>query len=321
MDSTVAGAPHARPSLRVGAWLLAALVGIGAAAPARAQDERPAPDSEACFSAAEQAQPLMKQRKLHAAQRQLEVCAHEACPKAARTDCRGWLADVTRAQPTVLFVAREERPSGASRAVDDVRVSVDGELLVQARLEPNPIVLDPGVHVLTFEHAGFDPVEQRIDVREGERNREIDVVFRSMAGGPRALAAPPPPAAPPSPPMSAAAEVLTTRPVPVTVYAFAGMAVVALGVGVVMESLGLSDRAHLVDTCKPTRSCDPSDVDAARGRVLAGDIALGVSALLFAGSATFYFTRETQPLASARAIRFRLGPLAAGVFAGVEGSL
>jgi len=297
------------------------LVGIGAAAPARAQDERPAPDSEACFSAAEQAQPLMKQRRLRAAQRHLEVCAHESCPKAARTDCRAWLADVTRAQPTVLFVAREELTTGASRAVDDVRVSMDGELLVQARLEPSAIVLDPGVHVLTFEHAGFDRVEQRIDVREGERNREIDVVFRSMAAGARAPAVLPPPAAPPYPPIAPAPEVLTSRPVPATVYAFVGVAVVALGVGVVMESLGLSDRAHLVDTCKPTRSCDPSDVDAARSRVLAGDIALGVSALLFAGSAYFYFTRETQPMASARAIRFRLGPLAAGVFAGVEGTL
>src|ERR1700722_16288333 len=150
------GTPRARPSPRFGAWLLTALACTGATANARAQEERPSSDSEACFSAAEQAQPLMKQRKLRAAQRHLEVCARESCPKAARTDCRSWLADVTRAQPTVLFVAREELPTGASRAVDDVRVSVDGELLVQARLEPSAIVLDPGVHVLTFEHAGFD---------------------------------------------------------------------------------------------------------------------------------------------------------------------
>ena len=90
---------------------------------------------EACFSAAEQAQPLMKQRKLRAARRYLQVCAREECPRAARTDCRNWLADVTRAEPTLVFVAREERPDGESSAVEDVRVSVDGEVIVPARLD------------------------------------------------------------------------------------------------------------------------------------------------------------------------------------------
>jgi len=284
---------------------------------ARAQGDRSSPDVEACFAAAEKAQPLMKQRKLRAAQRDLEVCARESCPRAARTDCRTWLADVTRAEPTVVFVAREERRNGESRAVEDVRVTVDGEVLVAAHLEVSAVGLDPGVHTLTFVHAGFDPVEQRIDVREGERDREVDVVFRASAPLAGTPPAPPVPVLPPDRPVPP--EAPTSRPVPVAVYGLAGAAVVTLGIGVVMEGLGLSDRSHLVDTCQPTRSCAPSDVDSARNRVMAGDIALGVSALLFAGTAYVYFTRDTQPASGS--LRLRLGPSAKGVFAGLEGSL
>src|SRR5579863_5267671 len=164
---------------RLGRWwcgALAMLAWVAVVPEVQAQGDHPQSDVEACFSAAEQAQPLMKQRKLRAARRHLEVCARESCPRAARTDCRTWLADVTRAVPTVVFVAREERASGESRAVDDVRVSVDGEVLVAAHLELGAVSLDPGVHTLTFVHPGFDPVEQRIDVREGERDRQVDVV-------------------------------------------------------------------------------------------------------------------------------------------------
>ncbi len=309
---------------RLGRWLCGALVTLASASSGpevHAQGDRPPTDAEACFSAAEQAQPLMKQHKLRAAQRHLEACARESCPRAARTDCRAWLADVTRAVPTVVFVAREERPSGESRAIDDVRVSVDGEALGGAHLDVSAVPLDPGVHTLTFVHPGFDPVEQRIDVREGERDRQVDVVFR--ATGPLVVGAPPAPPRPgPPPEPPATPEEPTSRPAPLVVYGLAGAGVVAVGIGIVMEGLGLSARSHLVDTCQPTRSCAPSDVDSARNRVMAGDIALGVGALLFAGSAYLYFTREPQPVrSSARALRLRLGPSRAGVLVGLEGSL
>jgi hypothetical protein len=89
-----------------------------------------------------------------------------------------------------------------------------------------------------------------------------------------------------------------------------------------MEAIGLSSRAHLTDTCKPSRSCAASDVSTARNQVMAGDIALGASALLFAGAAYVYFTRDPQPTAgSAGALRLRIAPSIGGIFAGVEGSL
>jgi hypothetical protein len=307
---------------RLARWFTGAfaLVAWAAAVPdVHAQGERPSSDVEACFSAAEQAQPLMKQHKLRAAQLRLQVCARESCPRAARNDCRTWLADVTRAVPTVVFVAREERPSGESRAVDDVRVSVDGEVLVASHLDVTAVPLDPGVHTVTFVHPGFDPVEQRIDVREGERDREVDVVFRANTPASGAPFPPPPPVRVPERPEPP--ETTTSRPVPLAVYGLAGAGVAALGVGVAFEALGLSARSHLVDTCQSTRSCATSDVDSARNRVLVGDIAVGVGALLLAGSAYFYFTRDTRPSSSAGTLRLRVGPSARGVFAGLEGAL
>jgi hypothetical protein len=317
------GRGHAR-------WLLGATAAAAIAcvvAGARAQgDEHRRSDVELCFSAAEAAQPLMKERKLRAAQRKLQACARDECPRQARADCRTWLADVTRAIPTVIFSAREESAGGTSRAVDDVRISVDGEVVVPARIDTTAVALDPGVHTVRFEHGEFAPVEQRIDVREGESRREIDVVFRppapSSTGGASRAAAPAGPAPPdggegPSPVL----ERPSSSPVPVATYALGAGAIVALGVGITMEVIGLSDRQHLVDTCQATRSCAPSDVDAAHTRVLAGDVALGVGAALAVGAVYVYLSRDPSPSSPPSGVRLRVGPTAAGVGAAIEGSL
>ncbi|MGH7293660.1 MAG: hypothetical protein ACRELB_01945 [Polyangiaceae bacterium] len=304
---------------RDGCVAVAAATVVALAAPAvRAQgpEPQPSPTVEACFSAAEKAQPLMKQRKLSAARRYLQVCAHDDCPRAARSDCKAWLEDVTTAQPTVVFVAREERPDGASIAVEDVRVSADGAVLVPARLGAAAVPIDPGMHTLTFEHAGFDPVEQRIDVREGERDRQVDVVFRppGHAGAPHEagqvhgqggeLPAPEP---------------AGSSGIPGLAVALGGGAIVALGLGATMEAIGLSDRSRLEGTCKVDRSCDPSAVSTARTRVAVGDVALGAGALLLAGAVYVYLSRPAAQATSA--VRLRIGPVAGGVVAGIEGAL
>jgi hypothetical protein len=214
----------------------------------------------------------------------------------------------------VVFVAREERADGRSIAVEDVRVSADGEVVVPARFDGGSVALDPGVHTLTFEHAGFDPVEQRVDVREGERGRQVDVVFRASVS----RAASPSPARPaadvvPEPPEEPSRP---ARPAPALTYAFGALAITALAVGVSMEAIGLSDRGQLEGSCKPTRSCNESDVSAARTRVAVGDVSLGLSAIFLASTAYVYFTRDPAP--SSTALRIEVGPVAGGVAAGLE---
>lgn len=111
---------------------------------ALAEDAHPTDDpAEACFSAAERAQPLLRQKKIREARALLDVCARDACPRVARTDCRQWLAEATDAQPSIVVAAHAVSGSGASVDVPGVRVVIDDALVVEAT-EGTPIVIDPG---------------------------------------------------------------------------------------------------------------------------------------------------------------------------------
>lgn len=295
---------------------LVAALAIVVAEPARADDARKT-EAEACFSAAEAAQPLMKQRKLRAAQEKLAICARDACPKAARTDCRAWLDEVLRVQPTVVLVAYEER-DGDARSVDDARAAIDGD--AAAPLGAAAIALDPGAHVVRFERAGFDPIEQRVVLREEEKGRRVEAIFHLRPTVPPApttdttSSSPSGPARPPAPPAAPA-----PAPMPVASYLLGGAGTVALVGGIFFEAKGLSDRAHLESTCGAARACAKTDVDAARTRVTIGDVALGASVILLASAVYAYVTRE--PAQSRAGLRLHVGPLVGGVAAGVEGSL
>ncbi|HEY8039199.1 MAG TPA: hypothetical protein VIF15_05365 [Polyangiaceae bacterium] len=283
----------------------------------RAEPPQHRSDAESCFDAAEAAQPLLKSHKLVAAQRELLRCAREGCPRAARSDCQAWLDQLGDKLPTVVFRAREAR-AGGDVAVDDVHVSADGEILVSDRLGETPVALDPGAHVLTFEHGGFPPVVQHVDLHEGESRRVVDVVFRSAASAAatHTAAADRDAAVPPAGSDGPSASV------PGAAWGLFGGGVLAVGVGLTFEAIGLSARSHLVSTCMPTRTCAQSDVDSAHAQVLTGDIALGAGALLLAGAAVVYFTRSPDGVRhGANALRLQLTPIAGGFAAGIGGQL
>ncbi len=61
----------------------------------------------------------------------------------------------------------------------DVRILIDGQLATE-RLDGNPIAIDPGDHTVRFEANGARPVDERILLRQGEKNRILTVTF----GGP-----------------------------------------------------------------------------------------------------------------------------------------
>jgi hypothetical protein len=288
---------------------------------------RHATDAEACFEAAERAQPLMKERKLRAASRELSVCARDVCPRAARTDCRAWLDEVTRVQPTLVLRAREARAAGGDVAVDDVRVTVDGETLVPQRIDETPVPVDPGPHAFHFEHGDFPPVDQRLDLREGEARRIVDIVFRP-AGAPAAT--PPPstlsaPSSPSTPPPTSPAPPAADReatPAPTLTWLLLGGGAVALGVGITFEATGLSARSNLVSGCGASRTCAQSSVDSAHNQVLVGDIGVGLGVALLAGAAYAYFTRgPAAPSRDAAWLHFGFGPAPGGVVGALGGSL
>jgi hypothetical protein len=314
---------------RLGALAVAALVVLAFYPLERARADDRSHGAEACFEAAEAAQPLLRARKLRAARQKLEACSREECPRVARADCRMWLAELTRQLPSIVLFAREEDASGTPRPLREVRVSIDGEL-VATRLDGEPVSVDPGAHIVRFERTANEAVEQRIELREGESARAVDVVFGPTAPrAPASLGKPAPAAASgiaPSElhsvtPLTPSAVPGAPAPVPVGAIALGAAGLAALAVGSVLEAIGLSDRQQLADTCGATRSCASSDVDAARARVLAGDIGLGAGAALSVAAAYVFFTRDTRARGKAGVMHLRIGPVRAGLAAGLEGSL
>jgi hypothetical protein len=306
------------PDVRRSSTLLHALpvavVALLAVSPrASAQPSRPRSDAEACFESAERAQPLMRDRKLRAASRELAVCSRDVCPRAARTDCKAWLDEISRVEPTVVFRAREAR-AGGDVAVDDVKVSVDGEAVVASRIDETPVLLDAGAHLFRFEHGSFAAVEQRLELHEGESRRVVDVVFRSAGSTPGASSV--------TPSSGSTAPRSTSTHVPSLAWGLLGGSVLAFGVGITFEAVGLSARSTLANGCGTRRDCNQSDVDSAHSQVLAGDVAVGIGVALLAGAAYVYFTRG--PATSSHdtsALRFGVSPLAGGVAAALGGSL
>ncbi|WP_437841834.1 hypothetical protein [Sorangium sp. So ce1153] len=188
---------RARPALALCLAAALSLAGI---------DARAQPSKRACAAAYERAQGLRRDGKLIAAREALIACSQPTCPAAAVADCGPWLAEVEKSLPSVVIAAREA--GGRERL--DVRVLVDGRLLAAA-LDGKALPVDPGPHTFRYEPAGGPAVEERVLIREGEKNRAITVVLGAPPAGappsPRPPAAPgaspsaassaPPPAAPP----------------------------------------------------------------------------------------------------------------------------
>ncbi|WP_049949601.1 hypothetical protein [Sorangium cellulosum] len=178
-----APARPARPlAVAVAVAVAAALALTGARAHAQ-------PHKRACAAAYERAQGLRRDGKLLAAREALITCSQPTCPAAAVADCGPWLAEVEKSLPTVVIAARDAH--GRERL--DVRVLVDGRPLAAA-LDGKALPVDPGPHTFRYEPASGPTVEERVLIREGEKNRAITVTLGASSAG--APASPPPPAAP-----------------------------------------------------------------------------------------------------------------------------
>ncbi|WP_437932449.1 hypothetical protein WMF37_25380 [Sorangium sp. So ce291] len=179
---------RARPALALCLAAALSLAGI---------DARAQPSKRACAAAYERAQGLRRDGKLIAAREALIACSQPTCPAAAVADCGPWLAEVEKSLPSVVIAARDA--GGRERL--DVRVLVDGRLLAAA-LDGKALPVDPGPHTFRYEPAGGPAVEERVLIREGEKNRAITVILGAPPAGapssPRPMVAPAAPSAPPS---------------------------------------------------------------------------------------------------------------------------
>lgn len=155
-----------RPILRI-ASLFVVLALIGIAAPAYAAN----PTKAQCIAANEKADSQRKSGSLRAARASYLVCANPTCPKLVRDDCNKSIPDIESAIPTVTFTAKN-----GGDDTTDVAIAMDGEAIAK-QADGKPISVDPGEHLFVFTTTGFPPQSSKVVIREGEKNRHIDIQF------------------------------------------------------------------------------------------------------------------------------------------------
>jgi hypothetical protein len=163
-----------RPSSVPRAWLTLGLVlgamPAGAAEPTKAQ----------CIASNESAQDLRGSGKLLEARTQLALCVAATCPGAVRQDCAQRLADLDKALPSLVLVAKDS----AGNDLGAVHATIDDKPLADV-LNGTAIALNPGEHHVVLEAAGLPKVEKTLVLHEGEKGRREVVAF---AAAPPAVA-------------------------------------------------------------------------------------------------------------------------------------
>lgn len=230
--------------------------------------------SATCAQAYEKAQEERADGRLNAALAELRLCVESACPEFVREDCKRWLNETEAELPTVVFsVVRD------GKDVAESDVFCDGELLIGV-LDGKAVPIDPGFHVFTARILGAEPVENKVLIRAGERNRIVDFDFHVSA----------PPSTPSAPPLSEslpiAATETTSRSRLYWTYGLSGIGVLGLAGFTLFGTWGRSEKSDLEHSCAPY--CDASQVDSVRTKYHIADTCLGVG-LVSLGVATYLY--------------------------------
>jgi hypothetical protein len=150
-------------------------LGIGLMTPAGAR----ADDATAqCIASSERGLDLRKQEKLLEARKVLATCATTKCPDEIRTVCEQRITEINGVLPAIAFDVKD----AAGNDEPDVKESIDG-VTVAAQLGGRAAPIDPGPHVFTFEVPGQAPVEKKLIVSEGDRDRREKIVIGAPAQG------------------------------------------------------------------------------------------------------------------------------------------
>jgi hypothetical protein len=236
-----------------------------------------AQDRAACLASYDAGQAARDEQKLTKARREFAVCASASCPAVLRTDCIAWLREADAVMPTVVLRATDD--GGRDRT--DVEVDLDGVPFVHT-LDGTAIGVDPGLHVFRLRAARAAPVEERVVVARGEKNRVVVVHVPGAAGQP------------------APARETPRSPTAVLPAVLAGIAVLALGGATYFYAKGIHDGDALRDRCGSPPSCPRADVDAVQAKLVTGDVMASVG-LLAAGAAIYFVLTRSASTMPARA--------------------
>ena len=217
----------------------------------------------------------------------------EYCPSQLRQECAELLESVKRTVPTVIFSVLDDKGHDISAA----KVYSTDELIADG-LDGRAIEVDPGKHRLRFLLPGGEVLNSDVLIREGEKNRLIQVRLggddsanserpaKETTGAPRPqLVTAPQPTLAANPAAPAA-----HTGYPVCAFIAAGAAVVGLGVGTTFALLGKSKKSD-IDACAPNCGNDarPS-YDALKRDYLIADIGFAAG-VVSAGVATWLFIK------------------------------
>jgi len=231
-----------------------------------------------CVDADTQAQILRRAGKLTAARAQLATCGDPSCPAIVRDDCSRRTDELERAQPTIIFDAKD----AAGRDLSAVQVSVDGAPLAPS-LDGTALKVDPGQHAFTFTAAGLAPVTSSLVVKEGEKERRERVVF---AAAPAAQ----PAALPETPPSPSGAGLGTGK---ILGLALGGAGVAGIAVGSVFGLMTASAASQQKTDCASATSCNDyakasSDHSTAQSDGTIATVACIAGGALLAGGAVLF---------------------------------
>jgi hypothetical protein len=290
---------HAARVLRFATTTAVALALTASASPAQA-------DARAeCVAASEKAQQARNAGKLSEAREQLGLCGRSECPKLIQQDCTQWMSEVLSVLPSIVPAAKDR----GGRDLIDVRVSIDGKPMAET-LDGKPVPVDPGVHVFKFETKGAPPVDEKIVVKQGEKNRIVTVTFaigEETNGG----------AKKPGPADVGDDDRARNRggsSPPIAAFIVGGLGLAALGTALYINLDANADARKLRDDCAPR--CNPADVDdVEQRRIIAGVTAAAGGALLIAGVVLFFVHNSGDSRGSrARGPTFAVAPITGGAF-------
>lgn len=249
--------------------------------------------ADPCLVAPVDGQKLRRAEKLTDALTQFATCARQTCPAEIVQRCSQWSEEVQAAIPSVVLAARDAQ----GHDLADVVVSVDGG--AAAPMGTRAIDLDPGDHRFVFQHGGSPDVEQRVILREGEKNREVVATF-----GPPTAPAVQSESVTPAPVESSSGE---NRPVPTLTWVLGGLGVAALASFGTFGALGVSQRSG--DGCASGGSdCTQSEKSSVDTKFLIADVSLGVGVVALGVATWLYLSRPRAAPPSSAYVDVRSTP-------------
>lgn len=250
-----------------------------------------------CIDANAKGQELRRDGKLAAAREQFRTCGDPSCPTMLRDDCTKRLDDLERAQPTIIFEAKD----GAGNDLSTVKVTVDGLSLTE-RLAGAPVAVEPGEHTFTFEAAGQPTLQKKLVIRESEKDRRERVTLGTTdtmtpANSPLATPSGAPPASTPPPETSSG---LGTQKI-LAIMA-GGVGVVGIGLGSAFGLITISKKNDAQSAC-PNLCSSQDGVNKwsdAKDAATLSTVAFIVGGVALAGGAALWFTAPSSGGSSAQ---------------------